>query len=159
MPNLGAEAIRAWRRNLPPDVRGVVIEDMGGDEVRIQSMIDRLTAAPLSQAAGIIRSYDADVAAMGRARRIRLLAWLMGRVTDDSQIRDVLAIFQDDDDATGEGDIRPVAARLLFEDVRLLAQHVVAPRKAKREIDPTSLDLVLRSSIAVGLESTPPGGL
>jgi hypothetical protein len=158
MPDLGTQAIKRWFRNLPTDVRAVVPDDFGGDDVKIKVLVDRLTAAPLAQAASIIREYDLVVAAMGRPRRVRLLAWLSGRISDDAQIRDFDAIF-DDAEGEGEGDARPVSGRLLYEDLRLCNIHVIAARQARHAIDPTSIDLVTRSSLAATLETGFSGGM
>lgn len=158
MPNLGTQAVKRWLRNLPADVREVATDQISGDDVEIETLISRLTAAPLSQAAGIIREYDLVVASMGRPRRIRLLAWLQGRISDDAGIRDFGAIFDDAEDE-GEGDARPVSGRLFTEDLQLCGIHVIAARQARHAIDPTSIDLVTRSSLAATLETGFSGGM
>lgn len=45
MPDLGAQAIRRWCRNLPPDVREIVTDDVGGDDARIQALVDERNEA------------------------------------------------------------------------------------------------------------------
>lgn len=158
MPNLGTQAVKRWLRNLPADVREVATDQISGDDVQIEALVSRLTAAPLSQAAGIIREYDRVVASMGRPRRIRLLAWLQGRISDDAGIRDFDAIF-DDGEGEGEGDARPISGRLFAEDLHLCGIHVIAARQARHAIDPTSIDLVTRSSLAATLETGFSGGM
>jgi hypothetical protein len=160
MPDLGTQAIRRWCRNLPPDVREIVTDDVGGDDPRIQAMVDRLTAAPLSQAAAIIREHDRLVAGMGRPRRVRLMAWLGGRISDDAHVRDFAAIFDEgEDDGSQGGGERPVSCRVLYEDLRLLAVNVIAARQAPHAIDPVSIDLVTRSSLAAAPETGFSGGM
>lgn len=159
MPDLGTQAVKRWFQNLPLDVREVVTDDLGAaDDVKIKALVDRLTAAPLAQAAGIIREHDPVVATMGRPRRVRLLAWLESRISDDTHIRDFAAIFEDDE-GDGEGAARPVSGRLFYEDLRLLNIHVIAARQARHAIDPTSIDLVTRSSLAATLETGFSGGM
>ncbi len=159
MPDLGTQAIRRWCRNLPPDVREIVTDDVGGDDTRIQALVDRLTAAPLAQAAGIIREYDRVVAGMGRPRRVRLMAWLSSRISDDAHVRDFASIFDEGDEGEGDGTARPVSCRLLYEDLHLLSVHVIAARQAPHAIDPVSIDLVTRSSLAATPETGFSGGM
>jgi hypothetical protein len=159
MPDLGTPAMRRWLRNLPEDVRGVIAEDFGvcPDEA-VRSLVERLTAAPLEQAAGIIRQHDRVVADMGRARRMRLLAWLSKRINDPAQIRAYEAIF-DEEGGGDEGSSRPVSARLLYEDVALLVEHCVTPRMTRHALDPAALDVVTRSAQLAVMKSGFPGGL
>lgn len=160
MPDLGTPAIRRWFRNLPPDVRAVLTDDFGAcpDEA-VRNLVDRLTAAPLEHAAAILRQHDSVVAEMGRARRVRLLAWLSKRIKDPAQIRAFEAVFDEEGGQAGDGSSRPVSARLLYEDVALLVEHSIAPRKSRRELDPASLEVVTRSAQLAVMKSGFQGGI
>ncbi|MGY3581876.1 hypothetical protein ACVIGB_000053 [Bradyrhizobium sp. USDA 4341] len=159
MPDLGTPAMRRWFRNLPPDVSAVLTDDLGVcPEEAVRSLVDRLTAAPIEQAAEIIRQHDRVVADMGRARRVRLLAWLSKRITDPSHILAYEAIF-DEEGGQGDGSSRPVSARLLYEDVALLVEHCVAPRMSRHALDPAALEVVTRSAQLAVMKSGFSGGL
>lgn len=158
MPDLGAPGIRRWFRNLPSDVRAVLSDDFGScSDEAVRGLVDRLTAAPLEQAASIIHQHDRLISDMGRVRRVKLLAWLAKRIMDPSQVVSWDAIF--DEEGSSEGSSRPVSARLLYEDVMLLVTHSLAARKSRQALDPAALEVVTRSAQLAVMKSGFQGGL
>lgn len=156
MPDLGGQAILRWAANLTRDVLAVLKgQEAPSDEAALAGLIGKLSAAPLSEAAAIIRRHDKTVVAMGRTRRLRLLSWLSNRVGGDHEIPFFTAVFVNPDEEGGDAASRPMGARLFLEDVRVANRMIVAPRMS-RHIDSHSLEVVTRSSL--GAVIAPPTG-
>lgn len=145
---LNAESLTAWSSRLPDDVLGAIAAEgmvpPGGAEPG--GLLLDLEGATPGQVPDIVRRHPEATQALGRAGRIRLMAW----ITTDPNPGTVLRRLVGDDavaaaeaeggEESGEAG-RDAVGILFLEDIRALAEHVVGPRVARRMLDGTSLGL------------------
>ena len=140
MPDLSERSIAQWLERLPEDVRSAIAD---GDvpplaEGGLAAALE--TAAPF-QVPDMVREHSADTHSFGRARRVRLMAWVARQTYPESG-----AIFRRltgaDDDGNEGGD---AVGLLVLEDIRALAE-ALSPRLARRVSSASALDLVVQAA-------------
>lgn len=141
-PRLGDEDIASFLRLLPQDVR-TVLEQEPGIVPSPACMKALLSSAP-GAAGDVLERFDVDVERMGRARRIRLMAWIAASPSARSVLQTLL-----DDGREGEGEGgggRNGTARLRA-DVRAFSA-ALGPRIGRVMVNASAMD-VLNESLAL----------
>lgn len=113
MPDFGDEAMKKWRAVLPGDVEGCL-----GDE---GTLGEGLLATAMSNAqpedvTSILPEHVEELAAWGRGRRLRLMAWVVNSAiqSGDSPMRAMADLAGEDDE--GNGGSRGAASGILHAD-------------------------------------------
>lgn len=131
---------------LPEDVRSVVPDDASPDaDGLVDAISEDLAGAAPRRMAGIIRQHQDAIATLGRARRIRLLAWIANRSWPDAQSV-VGQITDEGGDASGEsggeGKSGPSKVASLFRaDIKAYARICTA-RMVRSASDLKAIDAV-----------------
>lgn len=137
--DLGFETIRAWHAVLPPDFRAAVEApapvSAAGGEAAVSAFSAEVETAGVEGAGALVVGNPALFAAMGIARRLRLLAWLTSRSWPDAG-RIVRALI---DESAGE------SGAILRADAVKLAPKIAA-RQARRIFHHETLGAVSRAS-------------
>lgn len=152
MLDLSEHAMAAWAAKLPDDVRAVI---SGGDEASPEGsggLRAALASAPPSAVPGIVRG-DADGArALGRAGRLRLMAWMAASEERPGAVFSRLVGEGEGEGEDSEGAPGGDPVGILFlEDLKAIAEAVVGPRMSRRMVDDHTLGAVAEA--AATLES------
>lgn len=157
MADLSAAAVRAWREKLPADLRAVVPDDLSGDEATLARIASKLAEADAERVPGIVLEHGEMFAAMGRARRVRFLAWLAKRAYPESGIVISALIGKESDEQGSTGrQGGGVVAPYFLEDLRAFAE-ALGPRVARRMVGGDAVGLIARaaSRVRTSAEATP----
>ncbi|MFC4235994.1 hypothetical protein ACFOY8_12180 [Thalassospira xianhensis] len=139
-----------WLQKLPEDIREAVLSDGGtsseGDGILVSVLRDDV--AP-SQIPELVREYPQDVRAFGRARRIRLMAWMAKKTYPDSH-----AVFRkltgEEEDGSGSNS---ETGELFLEDIKIFAE-VISKRQIQRMASENRLDAVVETAKTLENEIT-----
>lgn len=158
MIDLKKDSMEAWWRLLPSDFKKQVSLDSAGDEARLTEISERLAKCSYEEVVEILET-DADLfIEMGRARRIRFLAWMASRTYPDSGalFRTLTSESEDGGDQEGAGKVAPY----FKEDIVAIVQ-AIGPRAAKMIINQDNLNQVVQASYEIqsGMQPTKEGGL
>lgn len=147
MPDLSDSAMTAWLSKLPADIRSAVQEGDG------QAADGGALSAVLSQSQPwqvpeLVRSHADGVRGLGRARRIRVMAWMARATYPESAgvFRRLTGEDLAEGEVGGDGDV----GVLFLEDLKALAA-ALAPRMVRKMASEATLDAVLQA--ATTLES------
>lgn len=145
MLDLSEGSIAAWKSRLPSDVVSALSDSAETASEGSGALTAALAESPAWQVPEVVRQHPEDVRAFGRARRIRLMAWVARQTFPDCG-----AVFrrltEDEEGGSGAG-----AVGLLFlEDIQALAE-AMGPRIARRMTSEAAMDAVVQA--AVTLES------
>ena len=143
MPDYSDEGMKAWRSVLPPDIDGCL-----GSEGSIGSgaLVRSLQATRPEDVPSILPLHVDDLTAFGRARRLRMMAWVLNKVRNDDdeeggEATRVLADLIGEDDQ-GNGGSRGEATRVLYEDY-LAFETSLGPRKVRAIVNADNMDAVM----------------
>ena len=175
MLDLSDASIAAWKAKLPDDLRSALAAEGEGPSGGAGALAAVLTEAAPWQVPEVVRRHPDEVRAFGRARRVRLMAWMAGqaqpdpaallrRLTGEAPPREVssrevsppeVSNGAGDGAGAGEGagsggDAGGEVGVLFLEDIRALAA-ALAPRLARRMASGETLEAVVQA--AVTLES------
>ena len=151
MLDLSDAGIAAWQSRLPSDIKAIIGDD---DVSPPEDLLLRLRSSEAEEIPAIVVG-DPDMAeALGRARRIRLVAWLVSQAFEQGDdAAAIVDILTGEDD---EGSETASSGRILFlEDLRML-NAVIADRIAARVAAPAAL--MAAAEVAVVLESEATNG-
>lgn len=133
MPDLSETAISGWLSTLPPDFRGALHQaDLPSSEGSGE-LSRAIASAGSAELPVLVRAHADDVAAFGRPRRVRLMAWLRrDTIRRGENPTEAMLRLTGEEAAEGGEDGGVDAVGLLFlEDLRALAE-VVAVRMGQR---------------------------
>lgn len=150
MADLSLNAMAAWLDRLPDDIRSAVGDVAAGDDDRLAELSAVLSAAPADRLSVIVSERADDFMAMGRARRLRFLAWVARRTYPESGL--LFRALAEDDDEGGQSGGRSKIAPYFLEDVKALV-NVLGPRVAMQVVNGDNLGAVVRSSYELQSES------
>jgi hypothetical protein len=125
--DLSSDHISKWRKLLPPNVLAVVGDDATPEgDVLLGGVIAEMEAAAPRRVLSVFDRHADAIVAMGRARRMRLMAWMDNRFMPDTNLaRDLMRDFAEDDGDEGGGGRAKIAPLFRAEYEALLA--VVRP--------------------------------
>jgi len=156
---LGATEMEAWHGRMPADVRAAIPEDFREGTEDYVALSARISAAKVEDAHRIVASEADLFRRMGRARRLRFLAWAARRSTPDrpsawARLFEKDAEGEDGGEGTASGlnDI----VDLFIDDIRCLKDPLAALVVA-RIGDGENVRIVARAAQDV-IETPTPGG-
>lgn len=158
MIDLKKESMEAWWKLLPSDFKKQVSLEDPGNEGRLVAISERLAKCSYEEVVEILET-DADLfIEMGRARRIRFLAWMASRTYPDSGalFRSLTSESEDEGDQEGARKIAPY----FKEDIMAIVQ-AIGPRAAKMIMNQDNLNQVVQASYEIQsrMQPTKEGGL
>lgn len=146
MPDLSERSIAAWMRNLPADVLSAVRVE--GEEASEGSggLVAALADAAPWQVPDVVRQHAQDARAFGRARRLRLMAWVAKQTYPDSGgiFRRLTGEDQDEGAVGGEADV----GVLFLEDIKAYVE-AIAPRLARRMASEATMESVVQAAFTL----------
>lgn len=147
MADLGTEAIGAWFEFLPADVRAAFPDAAAGGDASSAALVSGIMkpfARPEEVLAAVSANQDSFIA-LGRAARVRFLAWF-ARLTypDHAEAFRLLVDGDSTGDAGGVGKVAPV----FMEDVRAIMASL-GPRAARGIVDAETLGVVTGAGFEV----------
>lgn len=155
---LGIKEMEAWHGDMPPDVRAAIPEDFREGADDYLALSDRISVAKVEDAYRIVASEADLFRRMGRARRLRFLAWAAKRSTPDRPSA-WARLFEKDDGEDGEdggsavGDI----VDMFVDDIRCLSGPL-ATLVIARISDGENVRIVASAAQEV-IEAPAPGGM
>jgi hypothetical protein len=153
MANLSKTGIESWLDRLPDDVREVMADpiDAAADPAAIAFAAEIAAVEDLAKVLDLVENNLALFEGLGRARRIRFLAWFASRTYPESlDLFRVLVEGYDDEDSGGRGAIEKVSM-ILAEDMRALAA-ALGPRAARQIVTGGTLEAVTGAGYEVTTE-------
>lgn len=146
MLDLSEAGMAAWQSRLPEDIKAVIGDDAGAPPA---DLLQRLRGSEAEEIPALVVGDHALAESLGRARRIRLAAWLVGKAFEEGgDAAAIVDILTGEEDEGGEG---ASDGRILFlEDIRMI-NDVIAARVAARVAAPAAM--VAAAEVAVVLES------
>lgn len=161
MAKLDKDSMSAWFGLLPPDVASCMeISELSQGESEARSIAMALPGFKNGgELLGYVSEFPDSFKSIGRARRLRLLAWLVaGKYPDKAKAMQALA--ETDEGSEGSGGGVGKIAPYFKADIRALVE-AVAPRAARRIVDGATLAAVTGAAYEVAgeLEMRSGGGL
>lgn len=157
---LGIKEMEAWHGRMPPDVRAAIPEDFREGTDDYGALSERITTAKVEDAHRIVASEADLFRRMGRARRLRFLAWAAKRSTPDRPSAWARLFEKDAGDGTAEGGeaggVGDVVD-LFVDDIRCLSGPL-ADRVIARISDGENVRIVASAAQEV-IEAPVPGGM
>jgi hypothetical protein len=153
MPELSGDKIRSWHERLPSDIRSVIPEDFGTNDEACNDVGFTLESIALSVLPDFIHENSEVFAVMGRARRIRVLAWMANRAGANGSLL-LNEIINEEGDGSGDFGTGKVAP-LFREDLRALAE-ALGPRMARLQVSGGTLTAVLQAGYVAEAEAQMP---
>lgn len=146
VPDLSEKALSGWLKLLPADAREA-IED--GDPVSGDggTLATSLVSVAAWQVPDLVRQHPDDAKVFGRARRIRLMAWMSAEARDNRGPLFRRLVGEDDETSGGAG--TDEIGLLFLEDIRALNDKMVAPRLSQRMASENSLDAVVEAAFTL----------
>jgi hypothetical protein len=154
MLDLSDGSISKWMSKLPQDVLAALAEGDApspGGAPALSAAFGGAVGAP--QVPDLVREHPDEAKALGRAGRVRLMAWVADNSGDNPGPvfrRLVGEVAADDDGGAGSAGSDTVGI-LFLEDIRSIARNVTGPRVAARIVDDSSLSMAVEA--AATLES------
>ena len=156
---LGATEMEAWHGRMPPDVRAAIPEDFRDGADEYGALSERIAAAKVEDAHRIVASEADLFRRMGRARRLRFLAWAAKRSTPDRPSA-WARLFEKDSESEGGGEGTATGVDdivdLFIDDIRCLKDPLAA-LVVVRIGDGENVRIVARAAQDV-IEAPAPGG-
>jgi|HigsolmetaAR206D_1030411.scaffolds.fasta_scaffold00580_7 hypothetical protein len=149
MVNLDTAAVQAWFDRLPDDARSAMPDGVDGDETIAMAFVGAVgKARDAADVLAAVETHQDSLARMGRARRIRFLAWFAARAyPQDTKAFDILTGKDSGDDDGSLG----IAAPIFRQDIEALVM-ALGPRAARQIVGPESLGLVAGAGYEVASE-------
>jgi hypothetical protein len=150
MPDLSDRSITAWLAKLPEDVRSalavegeVASEGSGG----LSAALGGVTPFDVPD---LVRVHAGDVRSFGRARRVRLMAWMANSAPEPAPVFARLTdgrSVADGGEGEGSGGASEVGV-LFLEDIRALAK-ALGPRLARLMASAPTMEAVIQSAFTL----------
>jgi hypothetical protein len=121
MADLSKETMKRWRELLPADIQSAVPEDFTGDETAVYKLCETVRATDLRDMRKVVDAHASLIEGMGRARRIKFLAWLSHKSFPYR-----VDIFADVVSGEGEGGNGRPVSMLFIEDIKALNEAIAA---------------------------------
>lgn len=151
--------MEAWHGRMPPDVRAAIPEDFRDGADEYGALSERIAAAKVEDAHRIVASEADLFRRMGRARRLRFLAWAAKRSTPDRPSA-WARLFEKDSESEGGGEGTATGVDdivdLFIDDIRCLKDPLAA-LVVVRIGDGENVRIVARAAQDV-IEAPAPGG-
>jgi hypothetical protein len=111
--DLSSRHVKEWRGRLAPNVMSAIVDDATPDgDVLVGGMVAELQSAAPRRVLSVFDRHADAIAGMGRARRVRLMAWMVNRFWPDTNIaRDLMREGEGEGEGQG-GDGRSKIAPL-----------------------------------------------
>jgi hypothetical protein len=156
-PDLSEHATRAWVAALPDDVRDTLARsDRDPDEMSApRGFADAIASLGPDDAwrlPEIIREHPEAAKSLGRARRMRLVAWASS-VTYPDSARLLQELTGEDDDGSEQAGSVGESGILFLEDIRAYAEALGA-RVARLLASATNIEAVMQSAFTLESEDT-----
>lgn len=167
MVRLDKDSISKWTSLLPDDLKDAIASEPDGDEVAAERVSLGLKGMDeLSGDARVERILDFVLAEqdafvdMGRARRVRFLAWI-SRQPHSMPPKPMTLLLEsgsedDGDDETGRGRMEKVAP-VFMQDLKAI-MAALGPRVARGIVDSETLAVVTAAGYDVAAKSAPAAG-
>lgn len=138
MADLRKDSIEAWFGCLPDDVRSALPDGTDGDVEAAMAVTEGLKGLSSPEDILSFVAFNQDsFLSMGRARRVRFLAWLAKRTYPEKiGVIDVLT----DENGDGQGVMGKVAP-VFLEDIRAIVE-ALGPRAAKGIVDADTIAVI-----------------
>jgi len=150
MADLMKDSIQAWLERLPEDVRSAIPDGAAGDEDAAKAVTEGIKGlATPEQVLEFVDGNGDSFVAMGRARRVRFLAWFASR-TYPSRTESFVALTDGEAGDGGQGG-RGKVAPFFLEDVRALVE-ALGPRAARGIVDAAAIEAVAGAGYEVQSE-------
>nr|WP_250807998.1 hypothetical protein [Neorhizobium tomejilense] len=147
-----------WRAAQPDYIASVTGEPPSADPAFVELVAKRLPTLTTAAAALDFAGENADgFIALGRAGRLRFLAWVLSRQYSDIEdfkndlVTDRLPGEDEAGEGTVSGDGRDKIAPFFYSDILALAE-ALGPRIANQIVDAQTLDAVAGASLEVASE-------
>ena len=149
MPDLSERSLSAWLAKLPEDLRLAISSDGEVASIGSGDLLASLNSVTPLEVPALVRLHSADTRSFGRARRIRLMAWMAKEAGEPAP---VFARLTEDETGDAEGSTGGHAdiGILFLEDIKALA-NALGPRIARRMASNATMAAVIQS--AFNLES------
>lgn len=155
MDFLSRDRLVKWRAVQPRDVAAVTEDPVAVDEAFVQTVSQRLPTLHTALAAlDFAGEHADDFIKIGRAGRLRFLAWVQkknfpdGKLFMDALTSDSLPGEDDDGGEVVGGDGRDKIAPVFYSDILAFAE-ALGPRIAAQIVDAQTLDAVAGASLDV----------
>jgi hypothetical protein len=150
--------MEAWHGRMPPDVRAAIPADFRDGTDDYGALSERIASAKVEDAHRIVASEADLFRRMGRARRLRFLAWAAKRSTPDRPSAWARLFEKDSESEGGEGTATGVddIVDLFIDDIRCLKDPLAA-LVVVRIGDGENVRIVARAAQDV-IEAPAPGG-
>lgn len=138
IPNISDLSMEFWLSKLPDDVRLALIAPDEQVSLSSSSLLSALETSEAARIPEILQEHLEDAKKMGRARRVRLLAWIACQP-------DRAIIFRkiEEDEKSGGGN--QTAGIMLLEDIRALVT-AMSNRIVKQVASEATIDTVLQAA-------------
>ena len=156
MDFLRQDRLTKWRAVQPRDIASVTEDPVSVDPAFVELVAKRLpTLATAASALDFAGEHADDFIALGRAGRLRFLAWVLSRKYSDERgfKEDLITDRLPDDEEGGAvgGDGRDKIAPVFYSDILAFAE-ALGPRIAAQIVDSQTLDAVAGASLEVASE-------
>ncbi len=161
-PDLSEEGIRRWLGVLPADLRACLGDEAALPDGAAAALAREVSDASPALAARVLASDPGAVLALGRPRRVRLMAWVVRSALSEEGDENLpgspvppsataaLSELLGEDEA-GEGGRSGEAGRILFEDFLAMAR-ALGPRLGMAVVNPGSIARGWAAGVGAGLE-------
>ncbi|MBY3433165.1 hypothetical protein HFN89_03080 [Rhizobium laguerreae] len=158
MDFLNKDRLAKWRTVQPRDVAAVTEDPVSVDQTFVELVAKRLPTFKTAEAALAFAGERAeDFKNLGRAGRLRFLAWVLSQKYSDigafmgALVSDKLPGEEEEGGAVEGGDGRDKIAPFFYSDILAFAE-ALGPRIAAQIVDAQTLDAVAGASLEVASE-------
>lgn len=156
MDFLRQDRLAKWRAVQPKDIASVTEDPAKVDQAFVELVAAKLPTLATATAALDFAGENADgFIALGRAGRLRFLAWVMSRNYSDagSFMADMVMDRspEEEEGSAGGGDGKDKIAPFFYSDILAFAE-AIGPRIAAQIVDSQTLDAVAGASLEVASE-------
>ena len=143
MPDYSAEGMNKWKSVLPPDIAGC-LGDSGSEGSG--ALVSALKDIPPEEIVAILSLYAEDITAFGRARRLRLLSWVLNSLPDDgiTQMRILADLIGEDEE--GNGGRKGEVSGILYQDF-LAFTTSLGSRAARSILNVDNMNTVMEAAL------------
>jgi hypothetical protein len=148
MLDLRKASVEEWIASLPSDVRSVMPAASGDDFEGLAALQTEIERTPDSRIADLVSRNGEAFKTMGRARRMRFLAWVARRASPDAGpiIRAVTS--EGGDEGDGDGGHGP----LFLEDLRAFVE-ALGPRVARLTFSEGAVEAAVQAAYRLQTEA------
>ena len=144
MPDLSSQSLAVWLAKLPDDVREALDDASDAATDGRGALMTALSTATPLEVPDLVRQHAGEVHGFGRARRVRMMAWMANKAQDPGPIFTRLTADDTTDGEAGSGNV----GILFLEDIKALAA-AIAPRIARRMTSEATMEAVIQSAFTL----------